>query len=78
MQHRDAGLPGFVAQTGRVRDGSREICRGANGKYRSSGSPRLDDAAVAAMHASACKPYKENGEAIRAAYSQPFVFGLDE
>lgn len=45
---------------------------------KSSGSPRLDDAAVAAMHASACKPYKENGEAIRAAYSQPFVFGLDE
>lgn len=45
---------------------------------KSSGSPRLDDAALDAMRASACKPYKENGEAIRAAYSQPFVFGLNE
>ena len=45
---------------------------------RSSGSSRLDDAALDAMRASACKPYKENGEAIRAAYSQPFVFGLNE
>lgn len=43
---------------------------------KSSGHPRLDDAALDAMHASACSPYKENGQAIRAAYSQPFVFGL--
>jgi protein TonB len=45
---------------------------------RSSGSPTLDQAALDAMHQSACKPYKENGEAIRAAYSQPFVFGLND
>jgi periplasmic protein TonB len=45
---------------------------------KSSGSSRLDDAAVDAMRSSACKPYKENGEAIRAAYSQPFVFGLND
>jgi protein TonB len=45
---------------------------------RSSGSSRLDDAALDAMRSSACKPYKENGEAIRAAYSQPFVFGLND
>lgn len=45
---------------------------------KSSGSSRLDDAALDAMRASACKPYKENGEAIRAAYSQPFVFGLND
>ena len=45
---------------------------------KSSGSQRLDDAALDAMRSSACKPYKENGEAIRAAYSQPFVFGLND
>jgi periplasmic protein TonB len=45
---------------------------------KSSGSPALDQAAVDAMRQSACKPYKENGEAVRAAYSQPFVFGLND
>jgi periplasmic protein TonB len=45
---------------------------------KSSGSTRLDDAALDAMRSSACKPYKENGVAIRAAYSQPFVFGLND
>jgi periplasmic protein TonB len=45
---------------------------------KSSGSSRLDDAALDAMRSSACKPYKENGEAIRAAYTQPFVFGLND
>ena len=45
---------------------------------KSSGSSRLDDAALDAMRSSACKPYKENGVAIRAAYSQPFVFGLND
>jgi protein TonB len=45
---------------------------------KSSGYPRLDDAALAAIHAGVCQPYKENGEAVRAAYSQSFVFGLTE
>ncbi|WP_274597533.1 energy transducer TonB [Paraburkholderia sp. SG-MS1] len=45
---------------------------------RSSGYPRLDEAALAAVHASACQPYRENGAAVRAAYSQSFVFGLTE
>jgi protein TonB len=45
---------------------------------RSSGYSRLDDAALAAVHAGACQPYRENGEAVRAAYSQSFVFGLSE
>jgi periplasmic protein TonB len=45
---------------------------------KTSGSSRLDDAALDAMRASACKPYKENGEPVRAAYSQPFVFSLDD
>ncbi|MGF6674156.1 energy transducer TonB [Paraburkholderia tuberum] len=44
----------------------------------SSGSPRLDDAALAAVHAGACQPYTENGTPVRAAYSQSFVFGLTE
>jgi periplasmic protein TonB len=45
---------------------------------KSSGYPRLDDAALAAIHAGVCQPYRENGEALRAAYSQSFVFGLTE
>ena len=45
---------------------------------RSSGFPRLDDAALDAMRNSTCLPYKENGEAVRAAYSQPFAFNLDD
>ncbi|APA85252.1 energy transducer TonB [Paraburkholderia sprentiae WSM5005] len=45
---------------------------------KSSGFSRLDDAAVAAVRASACKPYLENGEPVRAAYTQPFNFGLTD
>jgi len=45
---------------------------------KSSGFSRLDDAALAAVHASACKPYLENGQPIRAAYNQPFAFSLDD
>jgi protein TonB len=45
---------------------------------KSSGYPRLDDAALAAVHASECQPYSENGIPVRAAYSQSFVFGLSE
>jgi protein TonB len=45
---------------------------------KSSGYPRLDDAALGAIHASECQPYTENGEAIRAAYSQLFVFALPD
>ena len=45
---------------------------------KSSGYNRLDDAAVAAMHDSACKPYVENGEPVRATYTQPFTFGLTD
>ncbi|MCC8401394.1 energy transducer TonB [Paraburkholderia sp. MMS20-SJTN17] len=45
---------------------------------KSSGYSRLDDAAVAAMHASACKPHLENGEPVRAAYTQSFNFDLTD
>jgi protein TonB len=45
---------------------------------QSSGYPRLDEAALAAVHASVCQPYSENGTVIRAAYSQSFVFGLTD
>ncbi|WP_241495964.1 energy transducer TonB [Paraburkholderia monticola] len=44
----------------------------------SSGSARLDEAALAAVHAGACQPYTESGTPVRAAYSQSFVFGLTE
>ncbi|MFP3567860.1 energy transducer TonB [Paraburkholderia sp. SIMBA_030] len=45
---------------------------------KSSGFSRLDDAALAAVHASACKPYLENGQPIRAAYTQPYDFNLND
>lgn len=45
---------------------------------KSSGYARLDDAALAAMRASACQPYIENGAPVRAAYTQPFAFALDD
>lgn len=45
---------------------------------KSSGYARLDEAALAAVHASACQPYSENGVVMRAAYSQSFVFGLTD
>jgi protein TonB len=57
---------------------------GLNGKLesielkKSSGFSRLDDAALAAVHASACKPYLEDGQPVRAAYSQPFDFSLTD
>jgi periplasmic protein TonB len=44
---------------------------------KTSGYGRLDDAALAAMHDSACKPYVENGTPVRAAYTQPFNFSLN-
>jgi len=45
---------------------------------KSSGSSRLDDAALDAVRGSACSPYKENGEAIRATATVPFVFSLND
>lgn len=45
---------------------------------KTSGSTRLDDAALDAMRQSSCKPYLENGEAVRAAYTQPFEFSLKD
>jgi len=45
---------------------------------KSSGYDRLDDAALAAMRESSCKPYLENGEPVRAAYTQPFAFSLQD
>ncbi|WP_250472048.1 energy transducer TonB [Caballeronia sp. GAFFF1] len=45
---------------------------------KSSGSSRLDDAALDAVRSSACTPYKENGEAIRATATVPFVFSLND
>lgn len=45
---------------------------------KSSGYARLDDAALAAMRDSSCKPYLENGAPVRAAYTQPFAFTLQD
>jgi protein TonB len=45
---------------------------------KSSGFSRLDEAAMAAMRASACRPYVENGTPVLATYTQPFTFGFDD
>jgi protein TonB len=45
---------------------------------KSSGYSRLDEAALAAVRASTCKPYLENGAPIPAAYTQPYEFGLND
>ncbi len=45
---------------------------------KSSGYPRLDDAALDAMRSTSCRPYIENGQAIRAARTQPYSFGLTD
>ncbi|WP_027779252.1 energy transducer TonB [Paraburkholderia caledonica] len=45
---------------------------------KSSGFSRLDDAALAAAHSSACKPYLEDGQPVRAAYTQPYNFNLED
>ncbi|CAB3771682.1 energy transducer TonB [Paraburkholderia humisilvae] len=45
---------------------------------KSSGFDRLDDAALSAMRSSSCQPYLENGQPIRATYTQPFEFGLKD
>ena len=39
---------------------------------------RLDEAALSAVRSSTCKPYLENGVPIRAAYTQPYQFGLND
>jgi protein TonB len=45
---------------------------------QSSGFSRLDDAALAAVHATTCKPFLENGQPIRAAYTRPYNFSLND
>ncbi|MGN4119126.1 energy transducer TonB, partial [Burkholderia gladioli] len=44
---------------------------------KSSDFPRLDAAALDAVNASSCKPYIENGQPVRARYTQNTVFNLD-
>jgi protein TonB len=51
---------------------------GSVGLQKSSGFSRLDDAALATVRASACKPYIENGQPVRAVFTQPFNFTLDD
>ncbi|MGN6316009.1 energy transducer TonB [Trinickia sp.] len=45
---------------------------------KSSGFPRLDDAALEALRESTCAPYVENGSPVRASYEQAFKFGLED
>jgi len=45
---------------------------------KSSGFARLDDAAIEALRQSTCRPYVENGSAIRVSVVQAFKFGLDD
>ncbi len=45
---------------------------------KSSGFSRLDNAALAAIRATVCRPYLENGQPIRVTYTQPYNFGLTD
>jgi periplasmic protein TonB len=45
---------------------------------QSSGFPRLDDAALEAVRASQCQPYLQDGQPMRAAYTQPYDFSLTD
>jgi len=89
VSHLDCGIvqpdyPALSKRRGETGTAAVKFVVGLTGKIesielkKSSGYSRLDDAALAAMHASACKPYLENGEPVRATYTQPFVFGLTD
>ncbi|WP_446903307.1 energy transducer TonB [Burkholderia sp. YIM B11467] len=45
---------------------------------KSSGYPRLDDAALDATRAITCQPYLENGQAIRVTHVLPYNFTLND
>ncbi|KND60670.1 Ferric siderophore transport system, periplasmic binding protein TonB [Candidatus Burkholderia verschuerenii] len=75
--------PAMARRRGETGTATVRLTVGLSGKIenvtlqKSSGLSRLDDAALDAVRGSACSPYKENGEAIRATATVPFVFSLD-
>jgi periplasmic protein TonB len=75
--------PAMARRRGETGTATVRLTVGLSGKIenvalqKSSGSSRLDDAALEAVRGSACSPYKENGQAIRASATVPFVFSLD-
>jgi protein TonB len=76
--------PALSKRRGETGTASVTVVIGLTGKVesvslkKSSGFSRLDDAAVAAAHASSCKPYLENGQPIRATATQPYNFNLTD
>jgi periplasmic protein TonB len=76
--------PAMAKRRGETGTATVRLTVGISGKIenvtlqKSSGSSRLDDAAMEAVRGSACSPYKENGEAIRATATVPFVFSLND
>ncbi|KMQ77552.1 Ferric siderophore transport system, periplasmic binding protein TonB [Candidatus Burkholderia pumila] len=76
--------PAMAKRRGETGTATVKLTVGLTGKIenvtlqKSSGSSRLDDAAMEAVRGSACSPYKENGEAIRATATVPFVFNLND
>ncbi|SAL63533.1 TonB-like protein [Caballeronia peredens] len=76
--------PAMAKRRGETGTATVRLTVGLSGKIenvtlqKSSGSPRLDEAALEAVRGSACSPYKENGEAIRASATVPFVFSLND
>lgn len=61
-----------------------QIVIGVTGKLeeanlkKSSGSARLDEAALAAARSITCRPYIEDGQAIRVTHLQPYDFTLND
>lgn len=76
--------PAISRRRGEIGTASVSFVVGLTGKLenialkKSSGYDRLDEAALDAVRASTCKPYMENGEPVRAAYTQPYNFGLKD
>ncbi len=77
--------PAIAKRRGETGTATVRLTVGLSGKIenvtlqKSSGSSRLDDAVLEAVRGSACSsPYKENGEAIRATATVPFVFSLND
>ncbi|WP_369796555.1 energy transducer TonB [Cupriavidus sp. amp6] len=68
-------LPGTLSVVRLTPDDTGRVVKTA--VVSSSGSTRLDTAAVNAVQAMRCKPYIENGRAVAATAQQPISFELN-
>lgn len=86
MEYIDPPAPTYPAASRRLNESGRVLIRveiDAHGRARqvqltrSSGSNRLDEAALAAVRAARFKPYTENGQPLVVWTTVPIVFELE-